>query len=71
MDMDQVDMMNKLQRLEKDLAGKEKEYRLLSIRVKDNNGGGGYKRRRSIGNVSRGGEGSSTRLVKSANKYRS
>lgn len=72
MDLDQVDLMNKVNRLEKDLLQKEKEYKMLSMRIRDSDQGTLRVRRRSLINIARNANGGSPmRLVKSASKYRS
>jgi hypothetical protein len=73
MELDQVELMNKLNRLERDLLHKEKEYKLMSMRLREASqdlSGGARVRRKSLVQISRNG-GSPKRLVKSASKYRS
>jgi len=71
MEFDQVEMMNRVNRLERDLIQKEKEHKLLQIRARERKEEVGVRgRRKSIATLSRNGA-SPLRLVKSANKYRS
>jgi hypothetical protein len=40
MQLDQVELMNKINRLERDLLLKEKEYKLMSARIRETAGAG-------------------------------
>jgi PHD/YefM family antitoxin component YafN of YafNO toxin-antitoxin module len=72
MELDQVELMNKINRLERDLIHKEKEYKIMSLRIRDASQeipGALRHRRKSLVQISRNGT-SPRRLVKSAAKYR-